>query len=102
MLCLAVLRIDFGTVVHPSPFPGIVPARVGLTSYPYRFKLGSNVYPRANRTVGTLAGNAGPADTPDIDPWFAAWAGDRTCHPANFRPGIASRTRRSLSCAPTP
>src|SRR5207245_10218400 len=71
-----------------------------LTFYPNMRMLRLYVYPRSQRTAGTTAGHAGPADPAHADLWTAARAGYRTRHPADVGRRAAGGAWRALSCAP--
>src|SRR5215469_18488089 len=54
----------------------------GLTTYPYDPILRLNVYPRSQRTAGTLAGYARPTDFTHFNFWLAARTRDCSCDSA--------------------
>src|SRR5690348_17444364 len=72
--------------------------KLGLTAYPRGWIVGSNVYPRRQRTTGTATRHAGPAHPAHADFWAAARPGHRARHPTEFGGRTSRRARRSLPC----
>src|SRR5580692_3175961 len=74
----------------------------GLTSYLSARRFGLYVYPREQRTIGTIAGHSGSADSPHAHLRIAAWPGHCPGDPGNLGKRAACRAWRSLPRASTP